>query len=109
MVVSEEAFHAANRLTVVPILPGVTTERLPGSVVLPEDPALGLPEGGLAVPSELRTISVLRLARERMRGFAPVLADPLIRWRIRTSLAEHLGLDLSPAADGAPAGAESYR
>lgn len=101
LVVSYEAFHRSDLLTVCPITAARSTPRYPGEIAVPAGEA-GQTKDGLILCAQVRTISVRRI---RATGVLPgggvaYLTDPMIRAAIRTALGHHLGLDIPPLADG---------
>jgi len=96
VVVSYEPFHQLGLATVVPVTSARTSPRFPGYV--PIAAGEGGLRAGVLICSQLRTLSIARLATARRRGY---VTSPRVRSRVRDALAHHLALDLSPPADGA--------
>lgn len=97
LVVSYEPFHRSGMITVVPITSARVEARLPGDVPLTAGEA-GLRRPGVAICSQVRTISVLRMVPGRHPRY---VENRDIRRQVRTALARHLGLDIPAEADGA--------
>lgn len=97
LVVSYEPFHRSGLMTVVPITSARTEPRLPGDVALAAGQA-GLPRAGVAICSQVRTISILRVAAARRPLY---VEESTTRAQVRAALGRHLGLDIPPETDGA--------
>jgi mRNA-degrading endonuclease toxin of MazEF toxin-antitoxin module len=96
LVVSYEPFHRSGLATICPITAARSEPRYPGDVSIGVGEA-GQTQPGVIITSQIRTISLRRVLG------APVghMIDPVLRRRVRTALAHHLGLDIPAVADGA--------
>ncbi len=109
LVVSYEAFHRSGRVTICPITAARGEPRYTGDVPIPIGEA-GQTKPGVILCHQVRTVSLLRVKAMLDPTRSPVgyVLNPSIRRAVRSALAHHLGLDLSPHRDRA-AGGEMYR
>lgn len=101
LVVSYEPLHRGGLMAVCPITAERTKPRYPGDVPIPVGEA-GQTLPGVIICHQLRTVSVMRT--KRLTGY---LSNPVLRGRVRSYLARHLGLDIPAGEDGA-SGVEAY-
>ncbi|HVA87889.1 MAG TPA: hypothetical protein VNF73_16405 [Candidatus Saccharimonadales bacterium] len=59
---------------------------------------------GLILVHQVRTVDLARVTAFLIEGDVQYVTDPVTRRRVRENLSHHLGLDLSPDADGAVSG-----
>lgn len=102
LVVSNEPYHASQRLTVCPLTTAWTSPRYPNEVAIPKGHA-GQTADAVILCHEVRTISVNRIRATEVlaRGGVQYVTDPAIRASVRDALGRHLGLDIPPDEDGA--------
>jgi len=98
LVVSYEAFHRSGMATVCPI--SAREARYPGEVPIRMGQA-GQTKDAVILCHQLRTIDLSRLTASQIGGRVQSVTDSSLRRQVRSGLARQLGLDLSPAADGA--------
>ncbi len=109
LVVSYEPFHNSGLMTVCPITPARDAARYPNEVEIPRGEA-GQTQPGVVLCHQVRTVSIRRVSALASSGaLVGYVTSPEIRAAVREGLAHHLGLDVMPIADGAPAVAGHFR
>ena len=98
LIVSREPFHRSGMAAVCPILG--RPPRYPAEVLIPTGHA-GQTLDGSVVCHQIRTIDLRRVTALEIGGRQQVVTDREVRAGVRAALARQLGLDLSPAMDGA--------
>ena len=98
LVVSHDAFHPSGMATVCPI--SAREPRYPGEVRIAAGHA-GQTKDAVILCHQVRTIDMVRVRAFEIGGEVQRVTDRGIRGRVRSTLARHLGLDLTDAADGA--------
>ena len=96
LVVSYEAFHRSQRITVCPITAARDEVRYPNEVLIPAGHA-GQTKSGVILCHQVRTIALERVVPP-LKGY---VTDPSIRTEVRSALQRQLGLDIPEEADGA--------
>lgn len=94
LVVSNEPFHRARLLTVVPITAASAAVRYPNEVALPAGTA-GQTRDARILCHQIRTLSTARVARDRDGevGIVGRLDDLALRRQVREAIVRHLWLD----------------
>ena len=98
LIVSRDPFHRSGMASVCPI--SARAPRYPAEVAIPAGSA-GQTLDASILCHQLRTIDLRRATAFEIGGHGQVVTDPAIRAAVRGALARQLGLDLSPAVDGA--------
>ena len=98
LIVSYEAFHRSGMATVCPI--SARAVKYPGEIGIAGGHA-GQTKEAVILCHQVRTIDLSRVTAYEVGGRPQTITDPGIRRAVRDALLHHLGLDVSPAADGA--------
>ena len=98
LIVSRDPFHRSGMATICPI--SARPPRYPAEVAIPVGHA-GQTLDASILCHQIRTIDLRRVTALEIGGHRQVVSDPDIRAAVRATLAQQLGLDLSPASDGA--------
>ena len=98
LVVSRDPYHRSGMATVCPI--SARPPRYPAEVMIPAGHA-GQTLDAAILCHQLRTVDLRRVSSLEVGGQRQVVTDLGVRSGVREALARQLGLDLSPAADGA--------
>ena len=98
LVVSYEPFHRSGMAAVCPI--SARAAKYPGEVPIPQGHT-GQTRDAVILCHQLRTIDLARVSSFELAGRVQTITDPGIRQSVRAALSRHLGLDMTPAEDGA--------
>ena len=98
LIVSRDPFHRSGMATICLI--SARAPRYPGEVAIPAGVS-GQTLDAVILCHQLRTIDLRRVSSFKIGGQRQVVTDPAIRSAVRDALTRQLGLDLSPAVDGA--------
>jgi mRNA interferase MazF len=98
LIVSRDPFHESGMATVCPI--SARAPKYPAEVAIPAGHA-GQTLDAVILCHQIRTIDLRRVSAFEVRGKSQIVSDPRIRASVRGALARQLGLDQSPALDGA--------